>query len=85
MLSRTTRPVWDIQPEASFLKTAAEKSGERTERRATIRVPMTTLLRPENISGGGFLLTATNRLPRIVWEYLRSDLAPLWMSLHGQR
>ena len=80
-----SRPLWDTQQEAIFVKTPAEKEGHRTERRPTIYVPRTGFLRPDNIIGGGFRLTCANQLPRIVQQFLSSghDSIPASFYLRG--
>lgn len=77
-------PLWDKMAEAHFLKTAEEKRGHtepvRTEEPQSpkMHVPLIAMLRPENILLGGFMLTATQRLPAVVRQYLRTcDDMPL--------
>ena len=45
---------------------------DRQEASASCRAPVVAMLRPGNVLGGGFLLTATRRLPAIAHTYLRT-------------
>ena len=68
------KPLWDKLSEAHFLKTPAEK---RQHHHAApgpaslkMRVPLTAMLRPENVICGGFSLTGTQRLPAVARELM---------------
>jgi hypothetical protein len=61
-------PVWDMMAEVSFLSTGVPSDHRGPE----IHVPFTALLRPEDLLGGGFLLTSARHVPNIVRTFLGS-------------
>ena len=84
------RPCWDMQSEQVFLATPAEKQAIRGRPRgssgrlgrkrkrspeAEVHVPLTAFLRPGNLVGGGFSLSASERVPAIVRDYVASVLS----------
>ena len=94
-------PCWDEQPETQFLRTEREQEKrakrdraakrERREKRdldnhrAVVHVPVTCFLRPDNIIGGGFSLTATGRVPSLVQQHVMSVLHPATSETLGDR
>ena len=53
-------------------KAGRARKRDRQEASASCRPPVVAVLRPGNVFGGGFLLTATRRLPAIAHTYLRT-------------
>ena len=75
--SSPVRPVWDLQSEQQFVLTQPEREQIRQNwgqllgtGGPIIHVPLTAMLRPENILGGGFNLTASQFVPSTVQKFL---------------
>jgi len=68
------RPVWDLQSKTRFIATPQEAAAAQAtsfgETGRELRVPLTALLRRNNILGGGFHLTSTHRVPPVVKQFL---------------
>ena len=95
------RPCWDVQNEQVFLATPSEKEALRGRPRgssgrpgrkrkrspeAEVHVPLTAFLRPGNLVGGGFGLSASERVPAIVRDYVASVLSGTRTTeTHGPR
>ena len=78
------KALWDKMAEAHFLKTPKEKENMTGRDRAEdpgapkILVPLMAMLRPDNIVVGGFMLTDTQRLPKVVRRVMKvADNIPL--------
>jgi hypothetical protein len=78
------KPCWDKRGTTTFLYTPAEKiarqgrKGRKKDKgkdkkckrgRTKVYVPLTAFLRPENLTGGGFMLTAAGRIPNSIWQH----------------
>lgn len=59
-------PVWDMMAETIFLSSGVPSDRQGPE----IHVPFTALLRPEDVLGGGFLLTSAQHVPNIVRTFM---------------
>ena len=66
-------------------KAAKREKRDRENHRSVVHVPVTCFLRPDNIIGGGFSLTATGRVPSLVQQHVMTVLLPATSETLGDR